>query len=304
MQHGLEWIGKLGESPERDVRDLELASMLAQVLMVTKGFNARETRAAAEHARGLAEKSGNLAQLVTQVSGIYRSAMASCDYSIAALLADRLLDLAEREGSPASFGFACHAQVVVSFYRGDLAGAEEHFARWGSFLDAAGFRQVPGAAVVAIGTASWCASALGRVDSARQRVARVIAFGRDGNNPFDLAFARCFESWLYGWLREPHRAEVAATQALAIAEEHAFPAPRNMTRLQLGLARAQLGRSSEGVALIRPDWPRPDSGWVSRLISCFLLRPRPSTASSTTLSSPSTRRSRRTPTNSSIRPLP
>ena len=107
MQQGLEWIKKLPESPERDARELELASTLAQVLMVTRGFSAPETRAAAERARDLAEKSGNLAQLVVQVFGIWRSVFVAGDYSTAGLLADRILDLAQREGSPASFGFAC-----------------------------------------------------------------------------------------------------------------------------------------------------------------------------------------------------
>jgi predicted ATPase len=67
LQQGLEWIKKLPESPERDARELELASTLAQVLLVTRGFTAPETRAAAERARDLAEKSGNLAQLVVTV---------------------------------------------------------------------------------------------------------------------------------------------------------------------------------------------------------------------------------------------
>ena len=139
----------------------------------------------------------------------------------------------------------------MSFYRGDLVGAEEHFARWSGFLDADGFRQVPGAAVGAIGTASLCAWALGHADSARERIAQAIAFARDSNNPYDLAFGRIFESWLSCLLREPQRAEVAATQALAIAEEHGFPFVRNLTRTMLGWARAQLGRAGEGVALIR-----------------------------------------------------
>ncbi len=232
LQRGLEWIRKLPESPERDTLELELARTLAQVLLVTRGFSAPETRAAAERARELAEKSGNLALLVAQVFEIWRSLPG--EFFTRNLLAERLMDLAQREGSPASFGFACHAQVVVSFYRGDLAGAEEHFARWGSFLDAAGFRQVPGAAVVAIGTASWCAWALGHANSARERITQAIAFAQESNNRYDLAVARVFECRLYGWLREPQRAEVAATQALAIAEEHAFPAPRNMARTTLG----------------------------------------------------------------------
>ena len=114
------------------MRELELASTLAQVLMVTRGFTAPETRAAAERARDLAEKSGNLAQLVAQVFGIWRSFFITGDYSTAALLADRILYLAQREGSPASLGFACRAQVDVSFYRGDLARSRGALSRAGA----------------------------------------------------------------------------------------------------------------------------------------------------------------------------
>jgi class 3 adenylate cyclase len=251
LQQGLEWIKKLPESPERDARELELASTLALVLVVTRGFTAPETRAAAERASDLAEKSGNLAQLVVQLFGIWRSLFFSGNYSAGVLLADRILDLAKREGSPASFGFAYHAQVVVSFFGGDPAGAEEHFARWSGFVDTPGFRQVHDAAVVTISRASLCAAALGRHDIARERIAQAITFARESNNLYELAVARLFEGHLFCWLREPQRAEVAASQALALAEEHGFPHLRNTTRTMLGWARAQLGRAGEGVALIR-----------------------------------------------------
>jgi len=251
LQQGLEWIKKLPESQQRDARELALASTLAQVLTVTRGWIAPETRAAAERARHLAEKGGNLAQLVLQVFGIWRSVSVSGDHTTAGLLADRIVDLAQREGSPASFGFACRAQVGASFFRGHLAGAEEHFARWSGFLDADGFRQVPGTVVGAICVAGFCAGALGRADLARERIAQAIAFARDSNNPFELAFGRMFESLLYCSLREPRRAQVAAMQGLAIAEEHGFPSVRNDAHIALGWARVQLGRAGEGVALIR-----------------------------------------------------
>jgi class 3 adenylate cyclase len=251
LQQGLESIKKLSESPERDARELELASTLAQVLRVTRGWTAPETRAAAERARDLAEKGGTLAQLVVESFGIWRSVYSSGDYSTAALLADRILDLAQREGSPASFGFACSAQVAVSVYRGDLAGAEEHFSRGSSFLEADGVRQVPGAAVIAIGNASLCAGAVGRADSARERIARAIAFARDSNSPYELAAARMIESRLSCLLREPPGAKVAGTQALTLAEEHGFAYLRNSTLPLLDWARAQLGTPGEGVALIR-----------------------------------------------------
>jgi hypothetical protein len=120
-----------------------LASTLAQVLMLTRGFNEPETRAAGERARDLAEKGGNLAQLVARVHGIWRGLMTAGDYSTAGLLADRILYLAQREGSPTSFGLACYAQLNVSFYRGDLIGAEERFARLSGFLDVDDFSNFP-----------------------------------------------------------------------------------------------------------------------------------------------------------------
>ncbi len=252
LQQGLEWIKKLAESPERDARELELARTLAQVLMVTRGFSTPETRAAAERARELAEKSGNLAELVARVFEIFRTVLNSGeDYSTAGLLADRILDLAQREGSPASFGFVCYAQMAVGHFRGDLVGVEEQFARWGGFLDTDGFRQVPGATVVTINIAGHCAFASGHADSARARGAQGLAFARNSNNPYDLAVGRLFESWLSCLLREPQRAEVAASQALAAAEEHAFALIRNLTLPRLGWARAQLGRAGEGATLIR-----------------------------------------------------
>ena len=85
---------------ERDAREFELASTLAQVLIVTRGYTAPEARAAAERARELAEKSGDLALLVAQVFGVWRGFLGSGDHATAALLADRMLDLAQREGSP------------------------------------------------------------------------------------------------------------------------------------------------------------------------------------------------------------
>ena len=251
LQQGLEGIKKLPESPERDARELQLARTLAQVFLLTRGFTAPETRAAAERARDLAEKGGNLAQLVAQVFGIWRSLFFTGDYSTGGLLADRLLYLAEREGSPTSFAFVCRAQVDVNFYRGDLVRVEEHFARWSGFLDADGFRQSTGAAVVVIGFAALCAWALGCADRARERLAHAIAFVRDSNNPYDLATGRLWESWLFCLLRESQRTEVAAMQALAVAEEHGFSDLTNLTRPVLGWAQAHLGRAGEGVALIR-----------------------------------------------------
>ena len=242
-----------GESdrPRRRAREIELASMLAQALFATRGNTAPETREAAARARDLAEKTGNLSQIVRQLFLIYRAAIVSGDYSSAAALADQILDFAGREGSPTSLAFAHNAQLVWRLFRGDLVGAEEHFARWSAFREAAGYGQVPGEVVVVLSYASLCAGCLGYAEKARERIAEAIALARVTKSPFDLAMGRLFESWLYRLLREPRASDAAATQAIALSEEHGFSIAKPRARTYMGWARAQLGSAGEGVSMIR-----------------------------------------------------
>jgi tetratricopeptide (TPR) repeat protein len=215
------------------------------------GPTAPENIEAAARARALAEKGGNLAQVILQLFGTFRAVFISGNYSSAAVLADQIFDLAEREGSSTSLAFAHGAQLQLRFLRGDLVGAEEHFTRWSGFRKAAAYTQTPGATVLVLGYANFCAWCLGYAEKARERIARAIAFARDSKSPFDLAIARLLESLLYQWLREPQRAEAAATQALALSEEHDFPVNRHSARTIMGWAQAQLGSTGEGVSLIR-----------------------------------------------------
>jgi tetratricopeptide (TPR) repeat protein len=251
VQQGLEWIKALPESGERDAREMELASALAQGFLITKGFTAPETREAAERARVLAEKGGNLAQLVLRILGIWRGVLVSGDYLTAAALADRILYLARRDGSPASLACAHYAEQSVHSFRGDLVVAQEHFAHLEGFLKTADFRQTPGLLAVAMGNAGRCAWTLGYADQARARMAQMIAFDRDSKNPYGLVFARFVESWLYRLMREPQRIEAAGTLALAICEEHGFPFLRAQVGTLVDWARAQLGSADEGISLIR-----------------------------------------------------
>jgi len=59
-------------------------------------------------------------------------------------------------------------------------------------------------------------------------------------------------------LREYDRAEAFAAQALARAEQHQFPDVMAWSQVALGQARAQLGRVTEGIALIRQGI----AGWL------------------------------------------
>jgi predicted ATPase len=63
--------------------------------------------------------------------------------------------------------------------------------------------------------------------------------------------ALLFKGYLQRFQREPPQAEATCTQLLALSEEHGFAYACDLARGIIGWARAQLGRTSEGVSLIR-----------------------------------------------------
>jgi len=129
-RQALELLNRLPESPERDLRELELRQSVVWMLQVTTSFSAPETIAATDRAAALAENTGNLKQLVNWVFSRYIAALVSGDFSGASALADQGLELALREASRVSLVGAHGNQVFTHYWRGDLAGAEEHVAAW------------------------------------------------------------------------------------------------------------------------------------------------------------------------------
>src|SRR5258708_24236568 len=77
FQQAVMILSTIDESPERDARELELISALADVLYVTGGYTAPDYIAATARARTLAEKSGNLLQLVQRLHGTWQAAQVS-----------------------------------------------------------------------------------------------------------------------------------------------------------------------------------------------------------------------------------
>jgi predicted ATPase len=63
--------------------------------------------------------------------------------------------------------------------------------------------------------------------------------------------ALLFKGYLHRFQREPRKAEATCTQLLSLSEEHGFAYACDLARGVIGWARAQLGRTREGVALIR-----------------------------------------------------
>ena len=112
-------------------------------------------------------------------------------------------------------------------------------------MDAPGFKQFPGIFVIVMGFAGINAWTLGHPVSAFEPIARAVAFARTSRNPYDLAMALFFESWLRQFLGEPRLVEETSAESLAISEEHGFSYTRDLAHVMTGWARAKRGSTAK-----------------------------------------------------------
>jgi class 3 adenylate cyclase/tetratricopeptide (TPR) repeat protein len=249
-QQALALLNLLTESPERDLRELELRQSAISMLHATRGYGAPETLDAVEHAKALAAKSGNLTQFVGLIVSRGITAFSSGDLLAAGALADQALEIALREHNSVSLAFVHMLQTATRYDLGDLVGAEKHFTAGLEFFDAPVFRQSAEAPVMVFGFASFNAWMLGRSDVARERMARMRA-AADETHPYEMAWAADLSADGHNLLREYERAEAFAEHALELSERNHYPLVAAWSRSALGKARAHLGRATEGIALIR-----------------------------------------------------
>jgi tetratricopeptide (TPR) repeat protein len=243
----LSLVSRLPESPDRNLRELELRQALVRVLQIRKGYSDWETVAANGQVAMLAEKSGNPVQLITQIIASCNAAIASGDFGTAEALADQALEPAAREGSSATLGLAHGLQVITHYWPGHFAKVEKHLAEGIAAFEDPAFAQFPGVAIGALGFAAWNAWTIGRADLARQRVARMMAIS-DVNNAFDAAFSHVQAANLQIFIRNYEQAQTLAARSLELSRDQ-FPMQAAMSLCLLGVARAQLGQGTEGVEL-------------------------------------------------------
>jgi hypothetical protein len=189
------------ESPERDAQELELRLSTVRMLWAARGYGAQETSEATQRAAVLAEKCGNLKQLMNLMAARVLVAYNSGDLSVARPVADEALALAFREGSARSRAIAYALQIETRHSQGDLAGVEQQFTVGLRFFSDPDFRRISGGAVAAFGYAAWNAWLCGWPELAWERGRQMMAaIAQD--NPHDLAWSNMFAAQFQLYLRE------------------------------------------------------------------------------------------------------
>jgi tetratricopeptide (TPR) repeat protein len=248
-EQALTLLNRLPESAERDLQELNLRQSIIWLLRITRVSSSASADALAR-AIALAKKSGNLSQLISLMQATAYAAFNGGDFETAAPLADEALELALPEGNPTNLALVYYLQVSVRALRGDLAGAEEYFARGLKFFEDPTIWPLPVIRLTPLAVAPMNAWLLGRADLARERLARMMAEANQ-NSPAEVALSGVLAIPTCLALGDYERAEMLAAGALELSEKHKMPQFAEYARSGLGWARARLGRPSEGVALIR-----------------------------------------------------
>jgi class 3 adenylate cyclase/tetratricopeptide (TPR) repeat protein len=244
-------LSALPETIERDAREIELLIPLVVVASSNHGWTSTEVAKLSARTNALAEKGGNLSQLVLQRFAITVSAWQSGDYARARALADQLMDLAEREGSDFSLRCGHEGQIWTLYTVADFAGVGRHYEAWLGICERSGYGPFPGETPGVVATAANTAWHLGASRTLDEGLARALAFGRQSNNPIDLVIALTFVAQLHVVRRQPQLAQEAAAEAVAITEAHGLTAYADTPRFFVLWACAQLGGYEESVVLMR-----------------------------------------------------
>jgi class 3 adenylate cyclase/tetratricopeptide (TPR) repeat protein len=244
-------LSTLPDTAERDAREIEVLTPMMVVAAATRSWSSDEVARLSARAEVLAVKGGNLLQLVLQ--RFAATVGAAGDITRSLTLADQLLDLAGREGSDFALRCAHEGQIAMRYNASDFAAVEEHFRAWLEICERSGYGPFPAETPTTFGSAAMAAWHQGLSDTARDRIDRATAFGRQSSNPVDLTIALERKTTLYVIQRDPQKVEEAANEALALCQAHGLAASIPTFNAKLAWARAHLGDAAASAPVMREN---------------------------------------------------
>ena len=240
----------------RRQREIELRVPLTAALNLVYGYASEEVRASCERTRLLCEQSGNLPELYEALYALWYSQAMRAEKDTTRETTERLVEVAERLGSPEQRLRAATTRGQTALYEGKYQEAvdtlQAAITTWESISgtsDGGAYGPDPLMAAYANrGLALWF---LGYPDSARHSDRKALSLAHEAGLPFTLAAAHvhvALAELLCGNATETFR---LADRGWALAAEHEFPIWRGLTMGFRGWAQMHLGKPAAGVEDVR-----------------------------------------------------
>ncbi len=254
---GMELIGTLPQSPERDGEELDLRISLGTAWIALKGWAAPEVWTKLHAALGLAKSLRRHEALVPIYCGLWANILAQGRAAESVDWVNEMLAMAEATSDPdlllAGHWTACNTY----FYLGDLNQSCEHGDRvlalysdekHRHFADLTNIDPKTGVGIY-VSVATWM---LGYPDRAVQLCDANDAHARRRCHPFDLGIALTFGSQVWDFRCEPEPILARVEEAERLGRAHSLPFISEVLAQRFkGLAWLRAGRLAEGIPTLR-----------------------------------------------------
>ena len=251
-RHGLELLGRLPDSAERNQQELWLLLTLGVPLIVTQGYAAPDVGNVYLRARELCQSLGETPEISEVLWGLWTFHTLRAEFGTAREIAEEFLHLADRHSYP-GLALRGHWALESTFmHLGQFGLAMEHFEKAIVVYDPERHRddaflyaQNPGVAMRCF--AAWSLWVLGQPEQAVQQMNEALMLARDLSEPHGLAHALFFAATLHQLLREERVALKLAEQAIAVSVEHGLVLYEAMATIIRGWAIIEQGSKGGGL---------------------------------------------------------
>jgi predicted ATPase len=256
-RRGIQALSSLPDSRERARQELGLQITLGPALFATNDWTASDVGAAYTRARDLCDQLGDSPDVFPAQWGLFLFHIAQGKIPPALNLGERLLRLAEQSQDPALFLQAHHAMGPTFALVGDWASARIHLEQAIAYYDDRVHRTQafsygghdPGVCCQSFAAKSlWM---LGYPDQALRLGQEALNLARELGHPTSLAHTQLSIAILHQFRREaPETLDLAAALE-RLASDQGLVFYRAGGLVLKGWALTELGRTEEGIALIR-----------------------------------------------------
>jgi DNA-binding SARP family transcriptional activator len=246
-QSGLALLAQLPDDVQHKRLECDLQIKLGASLCATQGYTCAPGAAAYTRAMALCADTQQEphADLFIAMWGLWASASQRVDYHHSHELAQQLQRVAQRHGDPIHIQQASFAQGVTHFRQGRLQDAysqfqcvqglyapaqhASHVARFGEDVGVTNGSHLSGVL--------WL---MGYAEQSLHTSAQTVAYARQLEHPYSLAYALTYAMLLHCNWRQPAACLALAEETLALAQQHGFALWQMGATLLRGWAMAQL----------------------------------------------------------------
>ena len=257
LNKGMELIGTLPKSAQRDANELDLRTPLGAAWMARKGWSASEVWSSFHPALGLAKSLGRHETLVSIYYGLYTHVSVRGRVAEALTWVNEMLASAEASGDLVLLIVGHRAACAIYYFLGDFNRSREHGDRVLALYSEEQHRHLAdilnndpktGAGIyVCLG--AWM---LGYPDRAVQLSDAKDAHARRRGHPFDLGWALTFGDPVWDFRCEPAPLLARIEEAERLGRAHSLPVISEvLAQIVKGLAWLRAGHLDEAVPHLR-----------------------------------------------------